>query len=106
MGSNQQVLDKFASGEITAETPAYKKICNLITYCKSNAESRQLIGLCILLAGALNLARKENRFPRIFIEHPETHLHPKMECKLMTLLEQIKKDYGRPADEPALEEEP
>lgn len=67
---------------------------SMYKHANTNVEMKQLIGFIQLIAGSLNLARKMKRGVRIYIEEPETRLHPKRERMIMSLLEEIKKDYG------------
>lgn len=63
-------------------------------YAKTNKELKQIIGFIQLVGGSLNMARKQSKNVRIYIEEPETRLHPKRERRVMMLLDMLKKDYG------------
>ena len=67
---------------------------SMYKYAKTNAEMKQLIGLIQLVGGSLNIAKKQKCGVRLFIEEPETRMHPKRERRIMSLIEQLKKDYG------------
>jgi predicted ATP-dependent endonuclease of OLD family len=54
----------------------------------------QLIGMIQLVGGSLNIARKEQKGVRLYIEEPESRMHPKRQAKMVSLLEMLKKDYG------------
>lgn len=77
----------------------YKKICNMIKYCKDNTEARQVIGLIQLVSGTLHAAKKMGTGVRFFIHEPETFMHPKRQQKIVSLLMQIKQDYGFNSEE-------
>lgn len=73
------------------------KPCNaeaMYKYAASNAELKQIIGMCQLVGGALNMARKADKGVRLFIELPEAHQHPKRQSRMMSLLMMLKEDYG------------
>lgn len=63
-------------------------------YAKTNAELKQLIGLIQLVGGSLNIARKQQKSIKLWIEEPETRMHPKRERRIMSLIYALKKDYG------------
>ena len=63
-------------------------------YAKTNAELKQIIGIIQLVGGSLNAAKKQNKSVRLYIEEPETRMHPKRERRVISLLEKLKKDYG------------
>lgn len=63
-------------------------------YAKTNPELKQIIGLIQLVGGSLNMAKKMKKSVRLYIEEPETRLHPKRERMVISLLEMLKKDYG------------
>lgn len=83
---------KNESGKIE-ELDEYKQILNKIKYCNVSAENCQIIGLIQLIAGSLSAAKKEKKGIRIYLEHPETHLHPSRQLKLIKLINKLKKDY-------------
>lgn len=66
----------------------------LYKYASSNDELKQIIGLIQLFGGSLNMARKAKKGVKLYVEEPETRMHPKRERRVMGLLEKIKKDYG------------
>lgn len=67
---------------------------SMYKYAKTNAELKQIIGLIQLVGGSLNMAKKQKKHVRLYIEEPETRLHPKRERIVVSLLEMLKKDYG------------
>lgn len=71
----------------------YAEILNKITYIKNNPEWQQVIGLIITICGCLNLAKKEQISCRLYIEYPETHLHPKREQKFMYFFHEVYNEY-------------
>lgn len=85
---------QFKEGKITEESPDYIQIRNLITYVKSNPEAQQVIGLIQLISGILNISRKENKGVRLYIQNPETSLHPKRCSRFISMLVKIRKEYG------------
>lgn len=71
--------------------------CNaeaMYKYAATNAELKQIIGMCQLVGGALNMARKADKGIRLFIEQPEAYQHPKRQSRMMSLLMMLKEDYG------------
>lgn len=68
-----------------------------IKYWKSNAEVAQLTGLIILFYEALNFEKEFGKLPKLWIEHPETSLHPKRERCVMLVLNHILKSFGKDA---------
>lgn len=76
----------------------YEKLLNMITYMKHNKESRHLVGLITCLSGVLNLARKEGKPIKVYLEHPESHLHPQKEARLMSMLYKLYEEYNEPID--------
>ena len=92
---DDQVLQKaFESGKITKESEDYKFICNFITYCKDNPEAQQLIGLIQLISGSLNVAKKQNAGIKLYLDRPETALHPKRQARFMSALMEMRREYG------------
>lgn len=71
-----------------------ENVDSLYKYAKTNGEMRHIIAIVQLFGGSLNIARKEKKHVKIYIEEPETRMHPKREARMMMLLEKIKKDYG------------
>ena len=88
------VVAAFNSSEITLESQDYIYIKNLITYCESNPESQQVIGLIQLIGGTLSAVKKAKTGIALYILHPETHLHPKKQARFITMFETIREDYG------------
>lgn len=76
------------------ENDLYKFCFNKLNNVKFNAEFQQVLGLIGLIAGSLNQARKNGSSIRVYIEHPETHLHPKKQAKFMTLLNELSLEFG------------
>ena len=107
--SDQDVMNAMVKGEITATSEDYVKIQNLIAYSDANREASQIIGFIQLFAGSLSIYKKESLKTgtqlgqRIFIEEPETHLHPKRQARLMSLFNHIRDEYDftliKPVDE-------
>jgi hypothetical protein len=92
--TDQSILDANMRGELTAESEEFKLILNYINYCKHNPEIAHLIGLVQLVGGSLKAAAKQKNKLRIFIEHPETGMHPKRERLLVSLLHRLRDQYG------------
>lgn len=65
----------------------------LVKNCKSNAEATQIIGLIMLVHGALSMAKKHGKRLNLYLEHPEVHLHPSRQSTLATWLIQTDKKY-------------
>lgn len=89
--SVKEVIDAIGSDP---EHEDYKLVFNKFTYGRDNAEFLQILGLLSLIAGTFNMARKENKNVRIYIQHPETHLHPKRQSKAVTFLNALKDEYS------------
>lgn len=94
MNSKAETIIAFNTGVINEETPGYKHIVNLIKYCDSNDEARQIIGLIQLIAGTLNMARKNKSGVRLYIDKPETSLHPKRQSRCVNLLMKLREEFG------------
>lgn len=92
--TDEELVEDFSSGVITEESVDYKQILNLIKYCEHNDEAKQVIGLIQLIGGALNIARKQQKGIRLYIDKPETSLHPNKQSKIPTLLMRLKDRYG------------
>lgn len=92
--TDQELVEDFENGKITKESDDYKYLCNLITYCEQNPEVQQVIGLIQLISGSLNIARKAKSGLRLYIDRPETALHPERQVKAMNLLMKLKEEYG------------
>jgi hypothetical protein len=63
-------------------------------YASTNPELKQLIGLIQLFGGSLKMAKDMKKSVRLFVEEPESRMHPKRERRIMSLLEKLKTDYG------------
>lgn len=83
-------------GKITEDCEEYKQILGLIKYCKTNTEAAHLIGFIILFVGTLHQAVKEGVHIGLFIETPETALHPQRQAKWMCLFYDIKQKWYWP----------
>ena len=88
--SDHSLAKECRAGRLTKDSEEYITLLNYIKWSNSNPEVMHLIGLIQLLSGTLNIAKKQNQRISIFLDYPETNLHPKRERKLMTLIE--KKD--------------
>jgi hypothetical protein len=64
-------------------------IHGIIDNVKSNREAQQVIGLIQLLCGGLRMAKKWNKGIRFYIVEPETHLHPKRQAAIMSVIHSI-----------------
>lgn len=82
------------AGKVTTESEDYKHIQNLIKYCDSNPEAQQVIGLIQLIAGIFNMAKKAKAGIRVYLEHPETALHPKRQARFVSMFMHLKEEYG------------
>lgn len=60
---------------------------------RTNIGARQVIGMIQLIAGALHMAKKAGKGVRLYIEHPETHLHPEQQAGLASMFIALQKDY-------------
>jgi hypothetical protein len=78
--------------KIPTEEPL-EAIMGMIEYCKTNKEASQCIGLIILLHDSLVLAKHYNKWPTLYIEYPETNLHPKREAAVMSMIYDIFKKF-------------
>lgn len=92
--SQDKLRKQFEDGTIKEDSPGYILIRNLITYCEKNVEAKQLIGLIQLFAGSLNQARKEKKPIKIFLEHPDSYLHPQRTARLMSMFHKIQDEYN------------
>ena len=92
--TKEELIQDMKDGKITAESDDYKHILNLIKYCEGSAESKQIIGLIQLLAGIMNEAKNAKVNIRIYLEHPETHLHPKRCSRFMSMFHHLNEEYG------------
>lgn len=82
------------NGTITKDSEDYKTVVGLIKYCGTNKEAGQVIGLIQLIAGSLKAAKKAGVGVRLYLEHPETHLHPKRQSRFMSMLYKLDAEYG------------
>ena len=48
----------------------------LLLNTPNNPEARQIIGMTMLVQGALSMAKSQHKGLRIYLEHPEVHMHP------------------------------
>ena len=92
--TDQALAAAFESGELSAESDDYKQICNWFKYIDSNDEVRQIVGLIQLIAGSLNAARKQESGLRLYIDKPETSLHPKRQAGVISTILRLKDEYG------------
>jgi len=91
--TNQEYADAMNNGTLDKNSDEYKEIINKVKYLESNQEAKHIIGFIQLFAGCLNQAKKMNKPAKLFIQEPETNLHPKRAAMLMSLIEMIKKEY-------------
>jgi len=84
---NESVKMAVMSGAIKDTDADYKFLFNKFTYGEHDPEFLQLLGLIQLVSGSVK------RGGKIFIDYPETFLHPKRERIVMTMMEEIKRDY-------------
>jgi hypothetical protein len=92
--TNQSVADAARDGKLTEDSDDYKAVINLIKYSDHNVEAAQVIGFIQIFAGILNHTSKKKIPIRLFIQHPETGLHPKRTARFMSLFYKIQNDYG------------
>ena len=62
------------------EKPVGKEFC----YC---------VGLIQVIEGSLSAASKKGVGVRLFLQEPETHLHPKRQSRIMSVIGRISKKY-------------
>lgn len=91
--TKEDLVAEFNSGKLTLQSEEFQKISKFIKYSKTNLSSKHIVGLILNLAGILSMCKKKGVPPRVFIELPETGLHPQMQAKLMSLINIIRKDY-------------
>lgn len=89
-----EVVEYFRMGILTEEHEQVKFIRSLIKYCDINAEAAQAIGLIQLVGGYCSMAKKHNTGIRLYIERPETALHPSRQSEVASFLVKIMKEYG------------
>ena len=92
--TDQTVVDAFNNGTLTEDHEDYVFVKNFITYAEHNTEALQLIGFIQLVGGTLNMARKMGTGIRMYIEQPETGLHPKRESGVMSMFSKLVEEYG------------
>lgn len=88
---NESVKMAIMTNSIKKEDEDVKFFLNKFKYGKSDSEFMQILGLIQLLSGAFKKGCR-----RIFVDYPETYLHPKRERILVCMFEAIKKEYGLP----------
>lgn len=64
----------------------------LLDNTKHNKEMQQIVGLIQLVLGGLRAATKKKAGVRFYLIEPETHLHPKRERFVMTILNEMYED--------------
>lgn len=92
--TDQDLVEAFNSGKIDEDHPDYKYILNLVRWCESNDEAAQVIGMIQLIAGSLRIATKNKAGIRLYIERPETALHPKRCSRSVSMIIALDKEYG------------
>lgn len=92
--TDQLMAQEFIDGKIKEDSIDYITIRNLIKYADKNKEAQQLIGLIQLFSGTLNAAKKDGKPVSIYLEHPDSFLHPIKTARLMSMLNKIKDEYG------------
>jgi hypothetical protein len=85
---NESIKCIIITKELNADHPHYKFVLNKFKYGKDDPEFLQILGLLQLVGGVLKQGGV-----RIFVEHPETHLHPKRECRIMVMLNKLREEY-------------
>lgn len=92
--SKQELANYLYENPDFYESEQYVRALNLIKNCEHNKESAQVIGLIMLFAGTIVACSKEKKSMRMLIEEPETHLHPKRERIIISVLTAIKNEYS------------
>ncbi len=92
--SDNQVAEAFVSKQLTDKSEEYTRVCTLLKFAEYNPEALQVIGLIQLIGGILNTARKQKSGVRLYLEHPETSLHPKRQSRFVSLFHKLFKEYG------------
>jgi hypothetical protein len=87
--------DEIEAGDGISGLPEYKSILGMLQFIDYNEELQQCLGLIQLLCGSLSVARKENKGIRIYLDKPETNLHPKRQAAIMTVINKIREEYGK-----------
>lgn len=87
-------IQEFQSGLLKETDEEYQQVYNFIKWGKTNSEATHLIGLIQLVGGTMMARAKRNQGCLFYIELPETGFHPKRERLLVTLLMQLKEEYG------------
>lgn len=89
-----QYLNFFYNGTNTMPTEEQlPQILGLIQYCDTNKEAQQLVGLITLFHDSLLLAKHYKSSVKLFIEEPETLLHPKRVRFVMYVLTVIAEKF-------------
>jgi hypothetical protein len=91
-GIKLEALEKYFS-ENPVGKEEYQELLNKIKYSKRSAETSQVLGMIIMLCSGFQMANKAGAPARFYIEHPESHLHPKREQKLMSMIYKIREEY-------------
>ena len=87
--------ESLIKANVDPQSTDYQHIVNLLKNAEHNPEAQQVIGLIQLSGGSLNMAAKQNNSIRLYIQHPETHLHPKRQSMFVTMLMHLKDDYSK-----------
>lgn len=99
--NDQELAAAFINKELTEQSEEYVRVKNFIAYAEHNTEALQLIGLIQLIGGTLNVAKKNKSGVRMFIEQPETGLHPKRERLVISMFKKLSEEYGYEEVQPA-----
>ena len=91
-------VQALASGILKQTDEEYQQVYNFIRWAKSNSEATHLVGLVQLVGGTMLARTKKNLGCMFYIEFPETGFHPKRERLIVTLLNQLKEEYGLKKD--------
>lgn len=78
----------------------------LYKYGSTNGELKHIIAMIQLVSYSLREAKKANAGVRLFIEEPETQLHPKRERRIMGMLKMIQDKYYPESELDATRTEP
>ena len=65
----------------------------LLKFGQHNDEFKQILGLIGMLAGIMSMARRFKKGVRVYIKHPETHLHPKRQSAIASFFTQVQEDF-------------
>lgn len=93
----EKYMKMFFKKEVEDGTFDYEK---KLSAAKHSPELKQIIGMITILGSVMNMGNKAGgkRVP-IYIEHPETHLHPSRQSAFVTFFFEITKDFGWNLDE-------